>query len=177
MMRSSTKPCFRIRRLGLTFMLPAALMSAIAVALPINSVKSQTPGDSGALTVRADVQEANNQTGVITAKGNVQIYYPARQIQATAAQAQYFSREGRMVLNGNVYILQQGNSIKGETVTYLINEGRFIATPKANRQVESIYIVAQPNATTQPSAAPATPRFNPKPASRTPVSTPVAPRR
>ena len=167
-MPSYPLPRFRMRSLGLGLMLPAALVSAIAVTTPLQTAKGQTPGDGSALNIRADRQEADSQTGVITARGNVQIYYPARQIQATSAQAQYFSRERRIVLNGNVYILQQGNSIRGETVTYLIDEGRFIATPKADTQVESIYMVSEPNAPTQPDSAPQTPPFNPKPPSKTP---------
>lgn len=94
-----------------------------------------------AVTILADVQQANAITGVITARGNVQIRYPARQMQATAAQAQYFSREGRIVLSGNVYVLQQGNSLRADTITYLINEEKFVATPTASRQVESILMI------------------------------------
>ncbi|WP_250122290.1 LptA/OstA family protein [Chroococcidiopsis sp. CCMEE 29] len=167
---------FRMRRLGLAWILPAALVSAIAFAGPSPSAKGQTPADGRALSINSDTQEANSQTGVFTARGNVQINYPARQVQATAAQAQYFSRERKIVLNGDVYVLQQGNSIRGETVTYLIDEGRFIATPKANAQVESIYVVSDPDPTTQPSAAPQTPPLNPNPASKTPAGVP-APRR
>ncbi len=178
MISSSTLPHDRMRRLGLALMLPATLVSAIAVATPWQSAKSQTPGDSRALSIRADVQEANAKTGVLTARGNVQIYYPARQIQATAAQGQYFSRERRIVLSGNVYVLQQGNSIRGETVTYLIDEGRFIVLPQANKQVESIYVVASPNSSTQSPTAPATPPLNSKPpASTAPVKTPANPGR
>jgi lipopolysaccharide export system protein LptA len=104
-----------------------------------------------ALTLRSDVQEANAKTGIVTARGNVQINYPARQIQATAAQALYYSRERRIELSGNVYILQQGNSLRGERVTYLIDEGRFVAVPDTNRQVESIYLVPD---TTAPTPSP-----------------------
>jgi lipopolysaccharide export system protein LptA len=87
------------------------------------------------MTVRSDIQEANSQTGVVTARGNVQVYYPARQMQATAAQAQYFSRERRLVLSGNVYVLQDGNSMRAEVMTYLIDEGRFVANPQTSQQV------------------------------------------
>lgn len=144
-----------MRRLGLALVLPVTLISAIATPIPLQPAKAQ-PADNRALTVRSDTQEANAETGVLTARGNVEINYPARKIQATAAQAQYFSRERRIVLSGNVYVLQQGNSIRGETVTYLIDEGRFIAIPQSNRKVESIYIVTDPNPT-KPTAAPATP--------------------
>jgi len=97
-----------------------------------------------ALTVRSDIQEANSDTGIITARGNVKVYYPARQIQATATQAQYFSKERRLVLTGNVYVLQNGNSMRAENMTYLIDQGHFIATPKGDQQVESIYIISDP---------------------------------
>ncbi|CCH65772.1 hypothetical protein RINTHM_13120 [Richelia intracellularis HM01] len=63
--------------------------------------------------------------------------YPNLSIQATASQVQYFSKDNRIVLSGDVCILQDNsNSICGETVTYLINEGRFVALPKVNQQVE-----------------------------------------
>lgn len=94
-----------------------------------------------ALTILADVQQANSITGIVTARGNVQLIYPARQIQATATQAQYFSRERRIVLTGNVYVLQQGNSLRGDSVTYLIDQEKFVATPVPNQQVESILLI------------------------------------
>lgn len=106
-------------------------------------VKAQSPAPSSPMTVRSDIQEANSQTGVVTARGNVQVYYPARQMQATAAQAQYFSRERRLVLSGNVYVLQDGNSMRAEVMTYLIDEGRFVANPQTSQQVESIYLVKE----------------------------------
>jgi lipopolysaccharide export system protein LptA len=120
--------------------------------------QTQPPAGGQPITLRSDVQEANSKTGVITARGNVQIYYPARQIQATSAQAQYFSRERRIVLTGDVYVLQQGNSLRGETITYLIDEGRFVALPQPPKQVEAIYILREsPAATPTPAATPSIP--------------------
>ena len=141
------------------------IVSAIAFTIP-SPLKSQPTNDGRTLTVKAQIQEANSKTGVVTARGNVEMFYPARKIQATAAQAQYFSRERRIVLSGNVYVLQEGNSIQGENITYLIDEGRFIATPKTNGQVESFYIISDPNPTTTTQAAPATPSFNRNPAKK-----------
>ncbi len=135
----------KMLQFGIALAFPVALFSAIAAP-----TYSQSNDQSRALMLRSDVQEADARTGIVTARGNVQIDYPARQMQATAAQAQYFSRERRIVLSGDVYILQQGNSLRGETVTYLIDEGRFIALPETNQQVESIYIV--PETTTAPTA-------------------------
>ncbi|NER79704.1 MAG: hypothetical protein F6K42_08995 [Leptolyngbya sp. SIO1D8] len=116
-----------------------AMLLAIAGWLSA-SVRAQT-SDGGTITLRADVQEANALTGVITARGNVQVDYPTRQIYATSAQAQYFSEERRMILSGDVIVLQEGNRLEAETVTYLIDEGRFVALPQPNQQVRTTYIL------------------------------------
>lgn len=147
-------------------------LATLMVAGPtVNSASAQTAGAGQALTLRADVQEANAITGVITARGNVQINYPARQIQATSVQAQYYSREKRIVLQGDVYVLQAGNSLRGETITYLIEEGRFVALPNTGQQVESIYLV-QDNPPATGTTPPGQPPFNPKPEFKTPLSSP-----
>jgi len=118
----------------------SALGGWLLLAPPL-SAQSAGDGTGGALTVRSDVQEADSEAGVITARGNVQISYPARQLEGTAAQAQFYQNERRLVLRGDVYILQEGNSIRAETITYLIDEGRIVATPERQSQVESTYIV------------------------------------
>lgn len=132
------------KNLSPTRIILATILGLSAIGFSPKSISAQTNTSGGSITVRSDIQEANSETGIVTARGNVEINYPARQIQATAAQAQYFSRERRLILSGNVYVLQEGNSMRAEEMTYLIDEGRFIATPKANRQVESTYIVSEP---------------------------------
>jgi lipopolysaccharide export system protein LptA len=169
------------RILGTTLVFSTAVISAIAFPIRLAPAIAETSPivPNQPLTLNADIQEANAITGVITARGNVQINYPARQIQATAIQAQYYSREQRIVLSGDVYVLQEGNSLRGETVTYLINEGRFVALPDTGEQVESIYLVEDPNvpaASSTPSdaaAAGAADDFNPKPEFKTPISPPT----
>lgn len=144
---------FHIRNWTIGLMTSLLTVSGLAIRVA-DAQTPPTPG--GSLTVRSDIQEANSKTGVVTARGNVQVFYPARKIQATSAQAQYFSKERRLVLSGNVYVLQEGNSMRAETMTYLVDEGRFIATPQSTQQVESIYIVTEspkpPNA--PPNASP-----------------------
>lgn len=122
------------------------ITATIVTCLILNSplVTTAQPSESGAITLKSDIQESNAETGIITARGNVQINYPARKIQATANQAQYYSRERRLILTGNVYVLQEGNSMRAEEMTYLIDEGRFIAKPQSERQVESTYIITVP---------------------------------
>lgn len=168
---------FRLRHLAIAHPLRALsgrvlLFSLLGLATPLSVVHAQTPQGNQPLTLRSDIQEANAVTGVITARGNVQINYPARNIQATSIQAQYYSRERRIVLSGDVYVLQEGNSLRGETVTYLIDEGRFVATPDASQQVESIYLVDDPNAPVAATSVTPTEEdnFNPKPEFKTPIS-------
>ncbi|MGK7923450.1 MAG: LptA/OstA family protein [Trichodesmium sp.] len=157
---------------GLIFILPLAMVNFIiyptSAQINPNQPANNQNSSGRTLTVRSDIQEADAITGIVTARGNVQINYPARKIQATAAQAQYFSRERRIVLSGDVFILQDGNTIRGETVTYLIDEGRFIALPQSQGQVESIYVV--PAGQEGDAAGTVTAPFNPKPAFKTPIS-------
>jgi lipopolysaccharide export system protein LptA len=125
--------------------LPQRLAIAIGLSclslLTFSSVTAQV--QRRALTLRADIQQANAKTGIVTASGNVQLSYPARQIQATANSAQYYSRERRIVLSGDVYVLQNGSSIRAATITYLIDEGRFVALPQNQKQVEATILIPE----------------------------------
>ncbi|MEA5578593.1 LptA/OstA family protein [Anabaena sp. UHCC 0451] len=159
MIPSYQLPKLQMHRLGLALMLPVALLGAATLSHQLPTATAQSAGGNRPLTIRSDVQEYDAKSQVITARGNVQMLYPARQLQATSAQAQYFSKERRIDFSGNVYILQQGNnSIRAERVTYLIDEGRFIALPQSNRQVESVYMVDDTNVNGQTAKpAPKTP--------------------
>jgi lipopolysaccharide export system protein LptA len=182
MVSAPRSPYSTFRRLSLAVISTATLVGAIAPPTAFNAAVAQSAGGQAApgqaLTLRSDIQEANAVTGVITARGNVQINYPARQIQATSIQAQYYSRERRIVLSGDVYVLQEGNSLRGENITYLVDEGRFVATPDTGQQVESIYLVPDPNApvntptatTISPSSTETASDYNPKPEFKTPTS-------
>jgi len=149
--------------------IPAFCLAGLMLAVSPNYFLSAQPANT-ALTIRADVQEANANTGVVTARGNVRIDYPARQIVATAAQAQYFANEQKIVLSGNVVVIQQGvNSIRAETITYLVNEGQFIALPPNKQQVESVYIVPDRDLANTP-ATTASPIEQIKPAFKSPIA-------
>ncbi|MBN3881429.1 MULTISPECIES: LptA/OstA family protein [unclassified Nostoc] len=155
-------PISQMRRFGLALMLPAALLGVFTFPTQLQTATAQQTSEANRpLTIRADVQEYDAKNQVITARGNVQMLYPSRQLQATSAQAQYFSKERRIDFTGNVYILQQGgNSIRAEKVTYLIDEGRFVALPQSNRQVESIYMIQESdNQGQNTTPAPQTPVF------------------
>jgi lipopolysaccharide export system protein LptA len=137
---------------------PFSAAIALLVGAAILAPLQQPAQAQQTMQLRANVTEANSKTGVVVARGNVQITYAARQIEATAAQAMYFSKEGRIVLSGNVNILQEGNRLRGETVTYLVNEGRFVALPEENRQVEATYIMKDsPDPAPAPAAVPTNP--------------------
>jgi lipopolysaccharide export system protein LptA len=122
-------------------LLPVIATGSTLLPLPV-PVQAQQPNPNG-LSIQADTQEANSKTEVVTARGNVQLRYPSRNVQARANLAQYFIKQKRILLTGNVVIVQQGNTLSGESVTYLIDEGKFIANPKPKQQVRSNYIPTQ----------------------------------
>jgi lipopolysaccharide export system protein LptA len=172
--RSASITCLTTFRRGLTPLLIAGGLWAGTIA-PLQPAIAQS-GNPKALQLRGNLVQANAKTGVAVVSGNVQIDFPARDIKATAAQATYYSREDRMVLSGNVYILQEGNSMRGEVITYFINEGRFDATPQPGQQVEAIYLLppdAAPVPT--PKAPAATPATTPAPAAPAKQPFPIAP--
>lgn len=90
------------------------------------------------VTIESDLQKADNKTGIVTATGNVRIVYADRGVIATARQAQYFSREGRVVLSGDVDVIQdQGGSIEADRITFLVDDQRLVAEPRPGEQVMS----------------------------------------
>jgi lipopolysaccharide export system protein LptA len=117
------------------------------------------PATNGLVTIEADSQQADNATGIITAKGNVRITYPDRQMVATSRQAQYFSKEGRLVLTGDVDVVdERGQRLQAERVVYLLDSERLLAQPPAGRQVVSRFRLPPPTpASPQPSTTPAVP--------------------
>ncbi|MCG9886717.1 MAG: hypothetical protein MH825_14325 [Cyanobacteria bacterium] len=116
------------------------------------AIAQDTPPVRSPMTVTSDLQEANSTLGIVTARGNVRVDYPARQLQGTAAQAQYFSNERRLIMAGDVLIIQDGNTLRAETVTYWVDEGRTLALPLPGEQVEAVYLVTE--APAAPDAAP-----------------------
>ncbi len=110
---------------------PSSLPPATEPALP-----AQAP--TGLVTIESDQQQADNATGIVTATGNVRIVYPDRRVVATARQAQYFTRESRIVLSGDVDVVQEGgNRIRAERVVYLVDTERALAQPEEGQQVFS----------------------------------------
>ena len=147
-----------------------ALLSAGSLVLPPCSVVAQpldsfgdaatsTPDSTaapaaapgGLITIESDTQSADNVTGVVTAAGNVRIVYPSRGMVATARQAQYFSQEGRLVLTGDVDIVQDGgNALRAERVVYLLEQQRAEADPSPGQQVFSQMVIKPARAASTP---------------------------
>ena len=138
---------------------PAA-PSAGRASIPINQSAAkpkQIIPTTGLVTIESDLQQADNTTGVVTATGNVRIVYPDQRVVATARQAQYFTKEGRVVLSGDVDVIQDdGNAVRAERVTYFVNQERLIAEPPPGQQVVTRYRVNTP----APAVAP-TPTLKP----------------
>ena len=119
--------------LGLLVGLVTAVQAQVTTPAPLGPSTT-----AGQVTIESDLQRADNKTGVITATGNVRIVYPEQKVVATARQAQYFSKEGRVVLSGDVDVVQtDGHSLRAERVTYDLNSQRLVAEPPSHEQVFS----------------------------------------
>jgi len=143
---------------------PVEAPSASSANGPITpGAASQTPArqaiPTGLVNIESDLQRADQATGVITATGNVRILYPDKGVMATARQAQYFSREGRVVLSGDVDVVRQdGSLLRAEQVTYLVRSERITARPAAQQQVFSrLRLTPAPKPATPTPTATATP--------------------
>jgi lipopolysaccharide export system protein LptA len=111
---------------------------------------------TGLVTIESDLQKADNNTGVITATGNVRIVYRDRGVVATSRQAQYFSREGRVVLSGDVEVVQEGgNRLQADRVVYLVESERLVAQPLPGQQVTSRVRIPPP----KPAPPPVSPQL------------------
>ena len=90
-----------IRRIGL-------LLTVLAsVVLGSAEVQAADPSSDGLITIESDLQSADNVTGVVTASGNVRLVHADRGVVATSRQAQYFTKEARIVLSGDVDVVQE----------------------------------------------------------------------
>ena len=117
-------------------------LNAPCFAQELTAPLDGSPSDNGLITIESDSQTADNVTGVVTAVGNVRIVYPSRGMVATSRQAQYFSREGRLVLSGDVDVVQEdGNTLRAERVTYDLEDERAVASPRDGGQVRSTMIL------------------------------------
>ena len=96
------------------------------------------------ITIESDQQSADNTTGVVTASGNVRLVHAGRGVVATSRQAQYFSKESRIVLSGDVDVVQEdGNLIRADRVIYLLDDERAVAMPDEGGQVFSQWQLKQ----------------------------------
>jgi lipopolysaccharide export system protein LptA len=116
----------------------AAVLSVAVRAVPQGATPAAAPGGSGMVTIESDRQQADNVTGIVTASGNVRITYPEKGMVATSRQAQYFSKEGKLVLSGDVDVVDgDGQRIRAEKLTYRLDSERIVAEPQTGRQVTS----------------------------------------
>ena len=118
---------------GLLFSLPL-----LAALVPLFPAQAQQAADAGVITIESDLQSADSSTGVITASGNVRLVHAGRGLVATSRQAQYFTEEDRIVLSGDVDVIQaDGNLLRADRFTYLLEDGTAVASPVPGQQVFS----------------------------------------
>ena len=135
-------------------------LSLLAAFCPLVPSQAQQAAEAGVITIESDLQSADNSTGVITASGNVRLVHAEQGLVATSRQAQYFTEEERIVLSGDVDVIQtDGNLLRADRFTYLLEEGRAIARPLPGQQVFSQWTLqpSQPVLNAAPESNPVAP--------------------
>ena len=115
-----------------------SLFLTASLSLCCGIVNAQQSTETGLITIESDQQTADNSIGVVTAQGNVRLVHVDRGIVATGRQAQYFMKEERIVLSGDVDIVQKnGDLLQADRIVYSLFDERALATPSENEQVFS----------------------------------------
>lgn len=109
-----------IRRIFLSFLLPASLTTVASLSVIISTVGAQQL-NSQASAMRPMNQSTATVADVYIWQGNVKFDFKAAKINATADKAEVFPKERKVVLTGNVKILQNGKIQEADTVTYVFN--------------------------------------------------------
>ncbi len=95
----------------------------------------------GDVTLRADRLFAEYARGAgtiekIVAEGNVVVNQADREVRA--ARADFFNLEQRIVLSGGADLTQEGNTVKGDTVTIFLRENRSVVTGGEGGRVKAV---------------------------------------
>ena len=125
-----------LERLQLKHIFSINLLASLLLCPAI--VFAQQSTETGLIAIESDQQTADNSIGVVTAQGNVRLIHVDRGIVATGRQAQYFMNEERIVLSGDVDIVQKnGDLLQADRIVYSLVDERATATPSENEQVFS----------------------------------------
>jgi lipopolysaccharide assembly outer membrane protein LptD (OstA) len=110
-----------IRHIVLSLLLPATLTTVTSLSIIINSVSAQRLDTQPSATTPIK-QTTQPVADVYIWQGNVKFDFKAAKINATADKAEVFPKERKVVLTGNVRILQNGKIQETDTVTYLFKQ-------------------------------------------------------
>ena len=136
-----------MRRLRFVLLVVLSLL----IAGPTEPMAAEERVGHGLITIESDQQSADDNTGVVTASGNVRIVHADRGVVATSRQVQYFTKEERIVLRGDVDVVQNdGHALRADQVIYLLQEDRAVAIPEEGDQVFSQWSLKDPSVGSKP---------------------------
>ena len=98
-------------------------LSALALGMLITASSWSPPSQAqsgGSIKLIADVQEADANTCIITARGNVRIDYPVYAIYPTSAQSQYYLLSTPLIFTATVFLQHYSTTLHSLFFTYLI---------------------------------------------------------
>tara|TARA_Y100001968_G_C19436514_1_gene760013 strand:- start:1180 stop:1599 length:420 start_codon:yes stop_codon:yes gene_type:complete len=111
---------------------------SIAEAVTYNELTNQVKN----IIIESDRQVSDNSNDVFSAIGKVKINYPLRGIIATSDEAKYLRTERKIILIGDVEVIQQGfNSISAEEVIFFLDDNRILANSNSDDQVLTKFIL------------------------------------
>ena len=127
------------------------MVPALLTTLGVTAFAEESQPAGELITIESDQQAADNTTGVVTASGNVRLVHADRGVVATGRQAQYFTKEDRIVLSGDVDVVQNdGHALRADQVIYLLQEDRAVAIPEEGDQVFSQWSLKDPSVGSKP---------------------------
>ena len=110
-------------------------VSALA-ELPVEKVRAESLNN---FIVESDNQVSDTLTEVFTASGNVRLSYPNKSVTAKADKVQFFKKEGKIVMSGNVDVIRGDgkgtDTLKADRVVYFIKDDRLEAEAISDKQV------------------------------------------
>ena len=104
---------------------------------PLNKVyseeylKQNDQLETNSIYIESDIQFTDSQSGVFTAKGNVNINFPLKNIFAKSDHLKYYNTDKTLLLKGNVTLIREGiNTLNANQVVYSLEDDKLLTDSK-----------------------------------------------
>lgn len=101
---------------SLQFFIRLHLLSLITLTSFAGVFSANAQTTKNPVSITADTQNYNKNTGVATAIGNAKLIYEAAQLEGTAQKIEYFSKQKQLVFIGGANVIQGQETLKGNKI-------------------------------------------------------------